>query len=68
MRRWRFAEPETHRLFDRDELIAVLRGGGFEGDAIGVTPVRILGGVSGLIATAGYRRAVRVAAEARRTA
>ncbi len=68
MRRWRFADPETHRLFSRDDLAAVLRRGGFADDAVAVTPVAILRGVTGLIATAGRRRATRRDPEARRTA
>lgn len=52
MGRWKFADPETHRLFDRDGLAAVLRAGGFRADRIAVAPVAVLPGVPGLVATA----------------
>ena len=56
MRRWRFADPQTHRLFDRDALAGMLRSGGFEDEAVAITPVRVVPGVMGLVATAGGRR------------
>lgn len=55
MRRWKFADAQTHRLFDRDELACVLRSGGFRDEAIAITNVRLLRGIAGLIATAGLR-------------
>ncbi len=56
MRRWRFADPQTHRLFDRDALAGLLRSGGFADAAIAVRPVHVVPGVMGLVATAGGRR------------
>jgi ubiquinone/menaquinone biosynthesis C-methylase UbiE len=53
MRRWPFADPQTHRLFDRDALAGLLRNGGFANETIAVSRVEILPGVTGLVATAG---------------
>ena len=48
---WPFASEDTHRSYDRDELIAALRSGGFAKDEIAVAAVRLPLGVSGLLAT-----------------
>lgn len=50
MRRWKFAGPETHRLFDATDLAAALQQGGF-GVHVKVARVDVGGGVSGLLAT-----------------
>lgn len=50
MRHWKFAGPDTHRLFDADELIAALRHSGFVHDKIDVVKIRAAPGVPGLIA------------------
>ena len=56
MRRWRFADPQTHRLFYRDALAGMLRSGGFEDEAVAITPVRVLSCVPGWVATARYQQ------------
>ncbi|MGO8918453.1 MAG: class I SAM-dependent methyltransferase [Stellaceae bacterium] len=53
MRRWKFAEPQTHRLFDRDELAGMLRLGGFYDEPIAVASIQLLWGITGLIGTVG---------------
>ncbi len=55
MRQWKFAGPDTHRLFDADALRILLRRGGFENDRITLSPVRLSGGIHGLLATAETR-------------
>lgn len=57
MRRWRFADPETHRLFDRLQITDALRAGGFRDEMIAVRTVRITRRIAGLIATIGIRSA-----------
>ncbi|MDB5359070.1 MAG: hypothetical protein JWO51_367 [Rhodospirillales bacterium] len=51
MRRWKFAGPDTHRLFSATELTAVLRRGGFDGHQATVSNIRVAGGINGLFAT-----------------
>ncbi len=50
MARWRFSRPATHRLFDGDDLIALLRTGGFDEDDITVVQVDVGFGIAGLLA------------------
>jgi ubiquinone/menaquinone biosynthesis C-methylase UbiE len=50
MKSWKFAGPETHRLFDAVSLAACLRDGGFGDFDVNVTRVRAGLGVPGLIA------------------
>jgi len=50
MQRFAFARPDTHRLFDADELVACLRQG-FQTDSILIRKVRLAFGITGLIAT-----------------
>jgi ubiquinone/menaquinone biosynthesis C-methylase UbiE len=52
MKRWKFAGAETHRLYGRDELLALLRRAGFGPGEIAVREVRVAFGVLGLVATA----------------
>ena len=52
MRHWRFAGPDTHRLFTADVLGDLLRCGGFGQDTIEIKSVCAGPGVTGLIATA----------------
>jgi ubiquinone/menaquinone biosynthesis C-methylase UbiE len=59
MRRWKFADPQTHRLYDRDTLADALARGGFCAQRVLVESVRLLPGMTGLIATAGARRDCR---------
>jgi ubiquinone/menaquinone biosynthesis C-methylase UbiE len=56
MRRWPFADPETHRLFDYAELNRALRHGGFCDAAVAVTSVPITPQIAGLIATVTMKR------------
>jgi ubiquinone/menaquinone biosynthesis C-methylase UbiE len=53
MCRWKFADPETHRLYDRDGLVALLRRGNFATASIDVKRVQLPMGVTGLIAVVG---------------
>ena len=48
---WPFAREDTHRSYDRDELIAAIRRGGFAQGEIAIVPVSLPLGVSGLLAT-----------------
>lgn len=50
MKSWKFAGPDTHRLFDAAALAACLRDGGFGDFDMKVTSVRAGLGVPGLIA------------------
>ena len=52
MREWKFAGRETHRHFDAAALARALHQSGFSDSGIHVAPVRLAGGVRGLIATA----------------
>jgi SAM-dependent methyltransferase len=52
MRRWPFAGPDTHRLFDRDSLAALLLDAGFPRNRIGIDEVDAGFGVAGLVALA----------------
>jgi len=51
MRRWKFAGPHSHRLFDRAGLAALLSGS-FVPDGIAVREIRTAFAVPGLLATA----------------
>jgi SAM-dependent methyltransferase len=52
MASWKFSGPDTHRLYDADELRGLLRRGGFSHKQIAVSEVRLPLGVSGLVAVA----------------
>jgi SAM-dependent methyltransferase len=52
MRRWPFAGPHTHRLFDRDRLTALLIDAGFAADCIRIEGVNAGLGIMGLLAVA----------------
>jgi len=52
MRNWKFSGPDTHRLYDADELSSLLRQGGFSHRDITIEKVRLPFGVRGLVATA----------------
>lgn len=62
MRRWRFADADTHRLFDADGLIAMLRQSDFRDDPVALTSTRVIGEIVGLIATVGNRHAASLLA------
>ena len=51
MRGWKFAGPETHRLFRAGELNEVLLQGGFDRHQISVKSVLMPGKIKGLLAT-----------------
>ncbi|BDV37046.1 class I SAM-dependent methyltransferase [Methylocystis bryophila] len=52
MRRWKFAGPETHRLYGREELFELLLRAGFDPGDIAIRQVDVAFGVTGLVATA----------------
>jgi ubiquinone/menaquinone biosynthesis C-methylase UbiE len=52
MRRWPFAAPDTHRLFDHKRLRALLVDAGFASDFIRIETVNAGFGVPGLLALA----------------
>lgn len=52
MRRWKFSGPDTHRLYDADELVSLLRQGGFGFHDIAIETVGLPFGVRGLVAAA----------------
>jgi ubiquinone/menaquinone biosynthesis C-methylase UbiE len=51
MRHWKFAGPDTHRLYGAAELSTALQQAGFAKDRILVRTVRVHGRVPGLLAT-----------------
>jgi len=52
MRNWKFSGPETHRLYDADELHHLLRVGGFTSPSIVIEKRRLPFGMQGLVASA----------------
>jgi SAM-dependent methyltransferase len=56
MRRWPFAGPDTHRLFDHKRLRALLVDAGFASDFIRIETVNAGFGVPGLLALAAKQR------------
>jgi SAM-dependent methyltransferase len=50
MARLRFSRAATHRLFDRDDLMALVRTGGFDDDGITMVQVDAGFGIAGLLA------------------
>ena len=52
MARWRFFGPDTHQTFDRDDLVELLRTGGFNDDDITVNRADVGFGIAGLLAVA----------------
>ena len=52
MRNWRFAGPHSHRLFDTEQLLALLTAGGFTSGNIIVSSVVAGAGVAGFVVTA----------------
>ncbi len=51
MRRWRFVDAETHRVFDRETLASALECAGFD-EAVSVGNVPMAARIIGLVATA----------------
>ena len=52
MRKWPFAGPETHKLYDRNELLDLLVEAGFQPSDVTIEEVRLPFGIKGLLATA----------------
>jgi SAM-dependent methyltransferase len=50
MARWKFAIPETHRIFNKNELVAFVASGGFANDEISVASIMLAFRIPGLIA------------------
>ncbi len=61
MRRWPFAAPDTHRLFDHKRLRALLVDAGFASDFIRIETVNAGFGVPGLLALAEKQRTAAAA-------
>lgn len=52
MSNWKFSGPDTHRLYDADDLNSMLRQGGFSHTNILIEKARLSFGVQGLVAVA----------------
>jgi SAM-dependent methyltransferase len=52
MSKWPFSGPETHTIYDRNELLDLLEGAGFRRLDIEVKDLRLPFGIKGLLATA----------------
>jgi SAM-dependent methyltransferase len=52
MVKWPFAGPETHRIYDRNELFGLLEGAGFRRSDISIEDLKLPLGIKGLLATA----------------
>jgi len=50
MTRWKFATPETHRIFNQNELVSFVVSGGFANDEISVASITLAFRIRGLIA------------------
>jgi ubiquinone/menaquinone biosynthesis C-methylase UbiE len=55
MAHWKFASPETHRLFGRDDLARLFSRGGFDIDEFSIREVPMAFGIMGLVASASKR-------------
>jgi SAM-dependent methyltransferase len=56
MAHWKFAGPDTHRLFGPDELALLIVRGGFDRDEFSIREIPVAFGVAGLVATVSKRR------------
>jgi len=56
MAHWKFAGPDTHRLFGPDDLALLIARGGFDSDEFSIREVPVAFGVTGLVATVSKRR------------
>ncbi len=65
MARWAFASAETHRRFDRDELMMLLLRGGFASDEVTIAPIAIPPGIRGLLGIVRSRTRVLAARRGR---
>jgi SAM-dependent methyltransferase len=52
MSRWPFSGPETHRLYDRNQLLELLKGAGFRPSQIVIQDLHLPLGIKGLLAKA----------------
>jgi ubiquinone/menaquinone biosynthesis C-methylase UbiE len=52
MTKWPFARPETHKIYDRKELLDLLEGAGFRPADIDIKDLYLPFGIKGLLATA----------------
>jgi SAM-dependent methyltransferase len=52
MSKWPFSGPETHRSFDRNELLDLLEDAGFQRSDIKIKDLQLPLGIKGLVATA----------------
>jgi SAM-dependent methyltransferase len=52
MTKWPFAGPETHKMYDRNELLDFLVDAGFKPSDVAIEDVRLPFGIKGLLATA----------------
>jgi SAM-dependent methyltransferase len=51
MIKWPFAGPETHKIYDRSELLDLLEGAGFRPPDIDIRHLQLPHGIKGLLAT-----------------
>ena len=52
MSKWPFSGPETHRIYDRNELLDLLEVAGFRRSDIKIEDLQLPLGIKGLLATA----------------
>jgi len=52
MNKWPFSGPETHRIYDRNELLDLLEGAGFQRADIKIEDLKLPLGIKGLLAIA----------------
>jgi SAM-dependent methyltransferase len=52
MIKWPFAGSETHKIYDREELLDLLEGAGFRASDIAIKDLQLPLGIKGLLATA----------------
>jgi SAM-dependent methyltransferase len=52
MSKWPFSGPETHRIYDRNQLLDLLEGAGFRRPAIEIRDLQLPLGIKGLMAIA----------------
>ncbi len=50
MARWKFVSPESHRIFDHNDLVALILSGGFINDEISVASIPLNFRIPGLLA------------------
>lgn len=50
MARWKFVSAETHRIFDHNDLVALILNGGFSSDEISVASITLAFRIPGLLA------------------